>query len=490
MDGPSMMTSALILPRLTIYAGGGGMSARDWPHLRGLELADPDFLATDPIEILLGADVHAVIIRDGIKRGRPCEPVGQNTALGWIISGAADAHIKSQYVHTHQCTIGDDLSMMVRRFWEQEELPVTAAPLTPEERECEDLFNRTHIRLPDGRYMVRLPVTGLLPDFSNSRQTAARVLAHVERRLERDSTTRTLYCDFMRQYEDLGHMSMAEAPTSRTSRRTCYLPHHDVLRAESSSTKLRVVFNGSSTIASGQSLNDYLYPGPNLLPSLADVLLRWRLHKYVLAADVEKMFRQIQVHPEDRDLQRILWRHDEADKIRDYQLNTVTYGLACAPFLAMRTLRQLADDEENHQPLGAAILRRDVYMDDILTGAANYQEAKEIQRQLSLLCSAGGFPLKKWSANNIYLLEYVPKEDRLQRDSLSWLLPESHSTLGLRWHPSRDHFSVVCRAVSDSTPTKRSVLSQAAQLFDPLGWLARMGEDPHPDHVASRTRVG
>ncbi|KYM97736.1 PREDICTED: uncharacterized protein LOC108778177 [Cyphomyrmex costatus] len=199
MDGPSMMTSALILPRLTIYAGGGGMSARDWPHLRGLELADPDFLATDPIEILLGADVHAVIIRDGIKRGRPCEPVGQNTALGWIISGAADANIKSQYVHTHQCTICDDLSMMVRRFWEQEELPVAAAPLTPEERECEDLFNRTHIRLPDGRYMVRLPVTGLLPDFSNSRQTAARVLAHVERRLERDSTMRTLYCDFMRQ---------------------------------------------------------------------------------------------------------------------------------------------------------------------------------------------------------------------------------------------------------------------------------------------------
>ncbi|XP_018400786.1 PREDICTED: uncharacterized protein LOC108778178 [Cyphomyrmex costatus] len=267
-------------------------------------------------------------------------------------------------------------------------------------------------------------------------------------------------------------MSMAETPTSRTSRRTCYLPHHGVLRAESSSTKLRVVFNGSSTIASGQSLNDHLYPGPNLLPSLADVLLRWRLHKYVLAADVEKMFRQIQVHPEDRDLQRILWCHDEADEIRDYQLNTVTYGLACAPFLAMRTLRQLADDEENHQPLGAAILRRDVYMDDILTGAANYQEAKEIQRQLSLLCSAGGFPLKKWSANNIYLLEDVPKEDRLQRDSLSWLLPESHSTLGLRWHPSRDHFSVVCRAVSDSTPTKRSVLSQAAQLFDPLGWLA------------------
>lgn len=51
------------------------------------------------------------------------------------------------------------------------------------------------------------------------------------------------------------------------------------------------------------SLNQHLQIGRNLLPLLADILLRWRWHRFVLAADIEKMYRQILVHEEDRDLQ-------------------------------------------------------------------------------------------------------------------------------------------------------------------------------------------
>lgn len=73
------------------------------------------------------------------------------------------------------------------------------------------------------------------------------------------------------------------------------------------------------------------------------------------------MYRQIQIHADDRDLQRILW-YNFSEEIQEYRLNTVTYGLACAPFLAMRTLKQLADDEEARFPRGADVLRQDVYM--------------------------------------------------------------------------------------------------------------------------------
>lgn len=99
------------------------------------------------------------------------------------------------------------------------------------------------------------------------------------------------------------------------------------------------------------------------------MLLRWRRHRYVLASDVEKMYRQILIHELDRDLQRIVWRSHPRHEMQEYQLNTVTYGLACAPFLAIRTLRQLADDEGERFPRRARALRDDVYMDDILTGA-------------------------------------------------------------------------------------------------------------------------
>lgn len=77
--------------------------------------------------------------------------------------------------------------------------------------------------------------------------------------------------------------------------------------------------------------------GPNLVPTLTDVILKWRRHRFVLISDIEKMYRQIVMHSDDRNLQRIVWRDDQI--IKEYQLNTVTYGLACAPFLAIRTLK-------------------------------------------------------------------------------------------------------------------------------------------------------
>lgn len=157
-----------------------------------------------------------------------------------------------------------------------------------------------------------------------------------------------------------------------------------------------VVFNGSYRTRAGHSLNDCLLVCPNLLPRLACILLRWRLHRYVCTADMEKIYRQIVVHADNRHLQRIVWR--VGDSVQEFQLSTVTYGLACAPFLAIRTLHQLAQDEGSRCPLGAAVLLNDMYVDDILTGASSLSEASETRRQLEKLCSSGGFPLKKWAA--------------------------------------------------------------------------------------------
>ena len=66
-----------------------------------------------------------------------------------------------------------------------------------------------------------------------------------------------------------------------------------------------------------------------------------------------KMFRQIQVHSEDQDYQRIVWAPDANSITVEYRLSTVTYGTACAPILAIRTLLHLASDEGAKFPLGA-----------------------------------------------------------------------------------------------------------------------------------------
>lgn len=289
----------------------------------------------------------------------------------------------------------------------------------------------------------------------------------MEKRCQLNTRFGSLYEEFMREYEHLKHMS----PMTLGISSGCYLPHHGVLRESSSSTKLRVVFNGSQRIQSGESLNAHLLVGENLLPALADVLLRWRRHRFVFITNIEKMYRQILIHPEDRRFQRILCCPRATGKVMEYELNTVTYGLTCAPFLAIRTLRQLAIDEEAQGSLGARALQRDCYVDDIITGADTLSNALSMQSQLQEICTAGGFSLRKWAANDAALLSNIPQDHRLHQTHYAWE-GEMLSTLGLRWHPASDVFSFAIQPRITAELTKRRVLAETARLFDPLGWLS------------------
>ncbi|XP_055542678.1 uncharacterized protein LOC129728276 [Wyeomyia smithii] len=100
-----------------------------------------------------------------------------------------------------------------------------------------------------------------------------------------------------------------------------------------------------------------------------------RTKQIMLVADVEKMFRQIFIRQDDRPLQCILWRSSPTDEVATYELNTVTYGTKPAPFLATRTLTQLARDEGARFPLAARAVMEDTYMDDVITGSNDQEEA-------------------------------------------------------------------------------------------------------------------
>lgn len=84
-----------------------------------------------------------------------------------------------------------------------------------------------------------------------------------------------------------------------------YLPHMGVLRKHSSTTKLRVVFNGSSRGNKGLSLNDILHAGAKLQSDITKILLWIRTHRILFSTDIQKMFRQIALHPDDWDF--VVW---------------------------------------------------------------------------------------------------------------------------------------------------------------------------------------
>ncbi|XP_037960437.1 uncharacterized protein LOC119689635 [Teleopsis dalmanni] len=143
-------------------------------------------------------------------------------------------------------------------------------------------------------------------------------------------------CSLCEEYERLGHMTEVNLDSMLTPR--YFIPHHCVLKPDSTTTKLRVVFDASAKTISGHSLNDLMYNGPAVESDLFSTLLRFRRPRFVFTTDIEKMYRQVLINPEDRRYQLIIWRSSPNSTIRYYQLNTITYGTRAAPYLATRCL--------------------------------------------------------------------------------------------------------------------------------------------------------
>jgi len=154
-----------------------------------------------------------------------------------------------------------------------------------------------------------------------------------------------------------------------------------VFKETSSTTRTRVVFDGSAKSSNGLSLNDLLQVGPTVQPDLYSTVLRFRTYQVCFTADIAKMYRQIIIHPQDRNLQRILWRHSSEQPIQEYQLTTVTYGTSAAPFLATRCLKKLADDSQDNYPRVAQALSK-IYIEDLLSKTITKKASQQLMGQL------------------------------------------------------------------------------------------------------------
>ncbi|XP_055928693.1 uncharacterized protein LOC129959826 [Argiope bruennichi] len=187
------------------------------------------------------------------------------------------------------------------------------------------------------------------PDISakmlgNSKAVASKRLVQLWTRLERDPAMQTLYSEFLSEYELLQHME--EVKENSNVENGYYLPHHGVLRPSSKTTRLRVVFNASAKTSSGHSLNDLLCKGGVLQEDFFSILIRFRKHVYELTADIKQMFRKIEINPFQPKLLKILWKNNKNTPTKVYELHTVTYGTASAPYLATQVLQQLAIEDE------------------------------------------------------------------------------------------------------------------------------------------------
>ncbi|CAK9799871.1 hypothetical protein ANTQUA_LOCUS2267 [Anthophora quadrimaculata] len=337
-------------------------------------LADPRFHEPAGIDGLLGAQIFWDLLCSGQITLNERTIKIQQTQLGWIVTG--ELPIKSAYNKTICNLTMEALGNSINKFWELEER-VPEKLLSIEEQACKIHYTTHTQRDPlTGKYIVQLPFKNNIHALGNSYSLALRRFLSLERQLDRNSEMKTQYTIFMKEYEQLNHMSK---------------------------------FNHQNSCG-------------------------FRTHT-----------------------------------IQTYQLNTVTYGTACASYLATQTLLQLAEDEASSHPEASKILKADFYVDDLLTGADTLRKAQYIRDELIALTTKGGFQLRQWLSNEPRLVAPLRNSD----DPLMTLdLSDEKKTLGLYWHPTQDTLGYALKTNEPlTTITKRTILSRIAQLSDPLGLI-------------------
>ncbi|KXJ70776.1 hypothetical protein RP20_CCG022513 [Aedes albopictus] len=465
----------LVTARITGVMPSRKINTQFWSIPPGLPLADPTFHIPGEIDLLIGIKLFFQLLMPNQLKISNDLPILQETRLGWVVAGAMDDENVDLIYNRQQChaVILEPLNKTMEKFWFLES--VGSSPLlSNEEQQCESKYCSTTTRDINGRYIVQLPLKDTASNLKSNRSLALRRFFMLEQRLKKKYEMKELYGKFIDEYKQLGHCQRVNELDDTPGKITYYLPHHAVLKPSSSTTKLRVVFDASAK-SSGVSLNETLMIGPTVQDDLFSILLRFRRHRYAFTADISKMYRQIRIDPSQTSLQRIFWRKEPTDPLEVLEMTTVTYGTSSAPFLATRTLKQLAIDETKRYPVAAKIVEEDFYVDDVLSGADTVEDAIQSRLELTHLLHSGGFPIHKWCANDEAIIETVPEGEREKFLTFEDAdINESIKTLGLLWDPKKDIFLFVpdCFSSNQEPPTKRRVLSEIARLFDPLGLVS------------------
>ncbi|CAC5362061.1 unnamed protein product [Mytilus coruscus] len=174
-----------------------------------------------------------------------------------------------------------------------------------------------------------------------------------------------------------------------------YIPHHEVLKPESKSTPLRIVFNSSSSYM-GHTLNDYWAKGSNVINDLLAVLIRFRQESIALAGDISKMYNAIRLSSLDQHTHRFVWRNLNTQRSRSLCIVN-SYFWRQTEWSDFDTC--ITSNSKMYQhiyPDASKMVIRNSYVDDILQSVESVDNARLITQQTEKMLACGGFRIKHW----------------------------------------------------------------------------------------------
>ncbi|XP_046863237.1 uncharacterized protein LOC124456982 [Xenia sp. Carnegie-2017] len=393
----------------------------DYPHLHGLELADFDSSdnngSCDSIDILIGADHYWDVVTGDVVRGEN-GPTAMSSKLGWLLSGwssqKSDEHTLNSLILAADCldnstvvTDRDELTISLKRFGETENVGIDSFD---SENSTEEQDFVRNIQFTGTRYEVGLPWKNDHVQIDDDYELCHNRLRSLHRKLLKDPQNLEEYNNGITEQLAAGIVERVPA-SDKDCGKIHYLPHHCVIRKDKVTTKLRVVYDGSATTNLRKfSLNDCLLTGPNLIPQIFDLLVKFRQNKIGLVADIEKAFLMIGIDKEDRDMLRFLWLRDARDphsEVLKLRFCRLGFGLRPSPAILGATINHHLKTHEKQEPETVEHLKNSLYVDDFVSGAETDETALQIYKGTKQLMAKGGFNLRKWNSNSSNVVKSI-----------------------------------------------------------------------------------
>ena len=234
----------------------------------------------------------------------------------------------------------------------------------------------------------------------------------VEKRLLKDPIIAERYVTTIEKYVFDGHACLLPTTEVQGQKgRVWYLPHHYVINPNKPN-KIRVVFDGAAKFQ-GTSLNDHLLRDPVLLANLVGILVRSREAPVAVTGDIEAMYNQVRVHPDDQQAQRFLWRRpgsDEEPKV--FQMLVQVFGLVSSPTSCLYALQHAAEAHGKH-PEVIDIIKTSFYVDNFIDSFETENQAIVTIKRVTETLAAGGFRLNQWVSSSRIVLASIPESERV-----------------------------------------------------------------------------
>jgi hypothetical protein len=440
---------------------------KTWPHLKGLRIPE---VGAEEVTILIGQDCPDAIMPRQMIKGNRGEPYAMRTLLGWTLNGPIKRTCEKGRMTSH--FIGcKELGEKVDRFWKLE-----ASGLYEEEKEM-SIQDKTVVKrwsdtavVENGHYQLPIPFSQETPCLPKNKHMAETRLTSLRRKLEKNSSLKDKYCEGMEDLLRKGYaVKVPEAEIQRDDGKVWYLPHHPVVNPNKE--KIRIVFDCAAQYR-GISLNDEALQGPDLTNKLVGVLVRYRLREVAFMADIQGMFHQVKVAPQDQDVLRFLWWPEgNMNQVPEvYRMTVHLFGGKWSPSCCTYALCKTVDDHvtDSSQAAGYTI-RHNFYVDDCLKSVDTENEAIKLTKELPNLLNKGGFHLTKWTCNRPEVLEHIPDTEKSKKIKERTLdSPLEERALGVYWDVEQDVLGYRIKNM-DKPHTKRGLLSMLSSIYDPLG---------------------